>query len=553
MLTVGLYGIADTTRGGPPTYTHDHGVAFMRDGRVEQVVELERLTRRRHDNRLDAHLPEILAAWVDGDEPVRFVSVNSFVGASFLSADGTLRIEPAGPVTLDATPAPARVHWHPDGITRREAAGEVLCHELAHVASVLPFVGRLEPRSLLAHIDGGASSSACSFWWWDGDTARLLDASWDQLKDVVNNFNANPLSRAVLGLTTRDHLSMPGKLMGYAGLGKASPSVRAWIEGERFFLDRAWSEEALLDAVRGRFGVRWSRFDAREPLCVELCAAMQAHFEDRVTAAILAWQRATAARTLYYAGGAALNVPTNARIEASGAFDAVHVPPCTNDSGLALGAAAWREFLDRGAVEVHGPFLSRTQHHGSRVDASTQQVAEVVAALAAGQVLGLCMGHAEVGPRALGHRSIVARPDRVEVRVRVSETLKRREWYRPVAPVMLAEIAAHALPPEASRSRLAPYMLGAWNLRPEWRERFAGVTHGDGSVRAQVIQGDDPDHAFLIAVLRRLWSEHRVAGLINTSFNGPGEPIVQTRDEARASATRMGLDGVVFDGVLLRG
>lgn len=552
MLTVGLYGIRDTTHGQHPTYTHDHGVAFMRDGRVERVVELERHTGRRHDNRLDRYLPELLEAHVAGGEAVRFVSVNSFVGDSFLSADGNLRIEPEARVTIDSRPVPARVRWFPDGITKREASGEALCHEFAHVASVLPFVGRFEPRSLLVHIDGGASDSACSFWWWDGQTARLLDASWERLKDAVNNFNVNPLVCAVLGFEAHEHLSIPGKLMGYAGLGSSSPGVRSWLEERRFFLDRPWSRDELREAVHARFGVRWERFDAHDPLCMDLCAAIQAHFEERVCAEVLRWQAETGATHLYYAGGAALNVPTNARLEASGAFRAVHAPPCTNDSGLALGGAAWREFLDRGAVEVHGPFLARMGPAPRPVVVPDGVVDEVVTLLAEGKVLGVCVGDAEVGPRALGHRSILARPDRVEIRRRVSEEIKRREWYRPVAPVMLDEVATLALPPEAVRSNLAPYMLGAWKLRPDWLPRFSGVVHADGTIRAQVIGANDPEQAFLALVLRRLWQRHGVAGLINTSFNGPGEPMVNRPEDALSCARRLGLDGVLVDGSLHR-
>ncbi len=552
MLTVGIYGIRDTTHGQHATYTHDHGVAFMRDGRVERVVELERHTRRRHDNRLPRYLPELLAAHGAGDGAVRFVSVNSFVGAAFGTDDGNLRIEPEGRVTIDARPVPARVHWFPDGITKREATGEVLCHEFAHVASVLPFVGRFEAGSLLAHIDGGASDSACSFWWWDGQTARLLDASWERLKVAVNNFNVNPLVRAILGFEAHEHLSIPGKLMGYAGLGTSSATVRAWLEERRFFLDRPWSHDELCEAVRARFGVRWARFDAHDPLCMDLCAGIQAHFEEQVCAEILRWQAETGATHLYYAGGAALNVPTNARLEASGAFRAVHVPPCTNDSGLALGAAAWREFLDRGEVVVTGPFLARTHAAPRRVVVPDAVIEEVVARLVDGQVLGVCVGDAEVGPRALGHRSIVARPDRVEIRRRVSEEIKRREWYRPVAPMMLDEVAALALPAEAVRSHLAPYMLGAWRLRPEWQSRFAGVVHADGTIRAQVVRADDPEQEFFAQVLRRLWQRHGVAGLINTSFNGPGEPILNRPEDALASARRLGLDGVVVDGSVHR-
>lgn len=534
MLTVGLYGIRDTTgREGRPTYTHDHSLAVMREGRVLDVVALERLTRMKHDNRLDVFIGDLLRERA-GDEPVRFVSVNAFAGDTFLSADGNLRIEPDAAVRITADLVPARVRWWPDGLNRREAQGWGLCHEFAHVASILPFVGRFEPGSLLVHVDGGASDSACSAWWWDGARAHLLESSWELLKEPVNNFNVGPLGRLALGLKTEDHLSMPGKLMGFAGHGRADPGLRTWLAHHGYFLGHP--DEGVRRELGEHFGpdIPWA----------DLAATIQADFLERVAAQILAWQRRTGARRLYYAGGAALNIPTNAALEATGCFAEVHVPPCTNDSGLALGAAAWLELRERGRVDIHDAFLSAADN----AEVVHADIVEIAAALAAGEVLGLCNGRAEVGPRALGHRSIVARPDSIALRERVSERIKRREPYRPVAPVVLAEVAAEAFGPEVATSRLAPFMLGAWPLRSGWGRRFAGVVHADGTLRAQVVRDD----AFLAELLRCLWMQHDVAGLINTSFNGPGEPIVHTRADALDCAQRLGLDGVVIDGSLHR-
>ena len=532
MLTVGLYGIRDTTNGGGPTHTHDHSLAFMQEGRVVDVVPLERVTRVKHDNRLDLHIGSLLAERL-GEGPVRFVSVNSYVGDAFLAADGNLRIEPRAPVTITAEPVPASVRWWPDGVRRREAEGWALCHEFAHVASLLPFVGRFEPKSLLVHIDGGASDSACSAWWWDGREARLLESSWELLKAPLNNFNDGPLGRLALGLSPKDHLSMPGKLMGFAGHGRTDTALCVWLSERRFFL--GVGDEEVRTELEAHFGstIPW----------MNLAATVQAHFEDQVGGQILRWQERTGARRLYYAGGAGLNIPTNAALEASGRFEAVHVPPCTNDTGLALGAAAWLEYRERGEVELHDAFLASADTG----QPTLEHIDEIAELLAGGAVLGLCNGRAEVGPRALGHRSIVARPDDVALRRRVSEDVKRREPYRPVAPVVLAEVALEAFGPAVASSRLAPFMLGAWKLRPGWGERFRGVVHADGTLRAQVVGDGD---GFLRALLQQLWQRHGIAGLINTSFNGPGEPLVHTRADALACGRRQGLDGVVIDGVL---
>lgn len=550
MTTIGLYAVRDV-RGEPhPRFVHDHSLAVLEAGRVRTVVPLERHTRRKHDNRLDQHLPGLLTDLLAPDEPARFVCVNSFAGDAVITADGSLRVEPLAPVGISAEPVRARVRWFPDGARPRETEGWAICHEWAHLASLLPFVGAFEPDSLLVHIDGGASASASSFWTWDGRRARLLQASWDGLKTPLNNFNDSPLVRSLLGFGLYEHLSIPGKLMGYAGLGQPSPRILAWLDEHHFFLDAPDDPNAILEAINRGLGAGWSELDPRHPLAQDIAATLQAHFEAQVSGAILDWQRRTGARHLYYAGGAGLNIPTNAALEQSGAFRSVHVPPCTNDTGLALGAAAWLEFQERGALPFHGPFLC-----GHQVDMAPTDLALVPALarlLADGAVLGLCEGAAEIGPRALGHRSILARPDRPSLRQRVSKVIKRREWYRPVAPVLLDAVAVEALGPEVARSALAPYMLGAWPVRPGWREHFAGVQHADGTVRAQVVRRDDPDLRLLAALLDRLWTEHGIAGLINTSFNGPGEPIVHRPGEALETAARLGLDGVVVHGSLHR-
>ena len=94
-------------------------------------------------------------------------------------------------------------------------------------------------------------------------------------------------------------------------------------------------------------------------------------------------------------------------------------------------------------------------------------------------------------------------------------------------------------------------MLGAWQVRPQWRPSLQGVLHSDGSVRAQVVR-DDGQNTWMHALLRHLWDRHGVPALINTSFNGPGEPIVQRHTDAVDAARRLGLDGVVVHGSIHR-
>lgn len=552
MITVGLYGIADTSHGTQPTYVHDHGLAILRDGRVQTVIQLERVTGRKHDNRLPEFIGELLASHLPPDEPVRFVSVNTFLGDTFWSRDGNFRIEPRERVSVEDVLVRARVRWFPDGLGPRAAEGFVMCHEFAHIASLLPFVSRFEPGALLVHIDGGASDSACSFWTMDGQRPRLLERSWDRLKAAVNNFNANPLVRAILDFQAEDHLAIPGKLMGYAGHGLPTTRTIAWLEDNRFFLDRSGDTAAarakMLDEINQHFEIRLPSFDPYRHELMEVCASLQAVFERQVTATLADWQRTTGARVLYLSGGAALNIPTNAKLELL--FDRVHVPPCTNDSGLALGAASWLEYLDHGELPQHSPFLNAFDVPVG--EPSHSIIGQVVRLLLDEAVVGVCNGAAEVGPRALGHRSLLARADHEGLRRRVSEQIKGREWYRPIAPVLCAEAARVVLGDAVAASALAPYMLGAWRVQPGWEAKLAGVLHGDGSVRAQVVSSSDAQNAFLHELLVLLWREHGIPALINTSFNVRGQPILHRHEDALDAARTMGLDAVVIHGSLYR-
>lgn len=546
MRTIGLYATENSMRAGDaPLTVHDHALAVLHRGRVESVLQLERITRRKHDAGLANILPSLLADHFSGDAPLRFAVANSFAGSAVRSADGTFLIEPEGPdepLEVRAAPHRARVRWKDR--SSREAV--IVSHEWAHVASTLPFTGGFEPNSLLVHIDGGASDSASSFWHWDGQNARLLDRSWDRLKAMVNNFNASSLVRAILGLGPHDHLSMPGKLMGYAGHGEARADYRLWLEDNRWFLDGDEDPRAILAAINLRFGRDLRSFELREPLFMDLCATIQKTFEERIFEAIAEYAEQTGARNLYYSGGAALNIPTNARLEQSGLFEAVYVPPCPSDCGLALGAAAWIELLEQGRVERHDPYLHLWGQ--PRTPAPLDSVRDVARRIARGEVIGLCEGAAEVGPRALGHRSLIARADAIEVRRRVSEEIKGREWYRPVAPVVIEEIAREAFGEAVASSPLARCMLGAYEPRARWRRAFDGVLHRDGTVRVQVVPRGAQAPRYLRALLEVLWAEHRIPALINTSFNGRGEPLLHAHADAVASARRLGLDAVVVHG-----
>ncbi len=546
MLTIGLHGVADPTGAGR---SHDHGVAILRDGRVVFAVELERHTGVKHAGDLADHVDELLAPWVRGAEPIRVALVNTFFGSGLASTGGGLVVEGVPGLAVDQVLSECRGHLRTAG--RPEVRFFSVCHELAHLGTCLPFFGGFRPGSLLVHLDGGASRSCASAWHWDGRSLRHLDHGWHAPQKVAaNNFNDSALTRAILGALPSEHLSVPGRLMGLASHGAADDDAIVWLR-ERDWLrsvDRTVAEGLLR---RGLPGLGLEDLSAQDPGARTLAACVQQDLEEAVLAYVRRHGEATGAEHLYLSGGVALNIHANTRVEGELGFASVQVPPAPSDAGLALGAAALLEWMDHEDVHRHGPFLNHVRPSPAPREVGLpvlRGVTEAARALADGAVLGTWAGHAALGPRALGHRSLLARPDRVPLRQRLSEQMKRREWYRPVAPMMLPEVAAEALAGLRPGSDLPRFMLGAWPVTEPWREAFAGCVHADGTVRAQIVDAGSPGLAGVHDLLTELRSAHGVHGLINTSFNLRGVPIVHTLDQAVAQALALGLDGLWVPG-----
>ena len=155
-------------------------------------------------------------------------------------------------------------------------------------------------------------------------------------------------------------------------------------------------------------------------------------------------------------------------------------------------------------------------------------------------------GGAEFGPRALGHRSIIADPRTVDSKERLDREIKRREWFRPYAPSVLAEHADEYF----EMLGPSPYMLLAVNTRDEVRDKVPAIVHVDGSARVQTVERDD--RAALPPARSRKF--HELTGVplvVDTSFNGYGEPMVETTEDALAAMHQMGLDALAVGDHLI--
>lgn len=540
--TLGLYGIQDAGDFETPCWTHDHNLALMEGGRVLWVLELERYTRLKHDNRLPLFIEQLVNdRTIPLPDKFRIVSVDSFAGRTFLSASGRWRIE--GDLPPIAESPALQVARGRIGTSTVEAYH--CFQELAHIASNLPFTGGFEEGSLLMHIDGGASQgNASAFHYLNGQFIHLYHG-WDTVWPVLN-FGSNNLTHSIVGLDSSARLAAPGQLMGFSSYGTDNPELRHWLRRHDWFRQHWENPKVFFDAARRDF--KWSRetFDTRDPFLMNIAAACQAEFEETMLSLIEQMRDKTAAKHLYIAGGAMLNVELNRKLVESNLFDRIFIPPCCSDCGLGLGAAALAEYLEYGYVERHSPFLSNIGTTPSGTWGLALDMRDLAGRLERGQVVAVCTGAAEVGPRALGHRSLLTSPVELRFREHVSEQVKRRAWFRPIAPVILEELAEEVFP-GSTRTSLTDFMLCNAKVAPAWRERIPAVVHVDGTARVQVVRRDAPDQDFLRALLWEVWNNYRIPCLVNTSFNGPNEPIVQSPEQARVSANKLGVDVLVID------
>ena len=397
-------------------------------------------------------------------------------------------------------------------------------HTIGHLASgycTSPFASRQRSAAVLVW-DGGVGPRLYVV---DprARTIRALGAilplKGNAYVEVVSRFHPFRLpADASIGDFQRHQLSAPGKAMAYAGLGTAHDELLAEIN--RIYSDLADTvpfvalPTALADEIEeSARKLAVDGADAIHTWQIFLGSLLEEHLARELAAHELT------RLPLVLTGGCALNITWNSQLRDSGRFDGVWVPPFPNDSGSALGTAC-AELMRASSQWVlewdvySGPRL-RDEAVPPGWQARPAEIAEVAGLLQAGSVVMIMIGRAELGPRALGHRSIVA-PATERGMLDVLNNMKLREPYRPVAPICLEERASEVFDPGGSD----PYMLFQHHVRPGWQGRIPAVSHVDGTARLQTVSRDqEPTIHELLRCYEQLSG---IPVLCNTSANLPG-------------------------------
>jgi carbamoyltransferase len=282
-----------------------------------------------------------------------------------------------------------------------------------------------------------------------------------------------------------------------------------------------------------------------------IAAAAQNKIEEAMVSLVKKYVNETGINKVCLAGGVALNCLANQKIEELNEVKELFVQPASTDAGISLGAA-YLASLDEGVVsfEKHNHVYWGNSFSDETIESTLikcQLVYEKIDALvisaaddlANGKVIGWFQGKMEFGPRALGNRSILASPTTKNIQHIVNEKIKFREGFRPFGASVLAEDFQTYF---HSNSQEASYMTKVFNVKKNFKDLLAGVTHVDGTSRVQTVnQNQNPLYYSLLLALKAQCG-HGV--LLNTSFNLNHEPIVNTPREAIASFFASGMDSL---------
>ncbi|MEY9860739.1 carbamoyltransferase [Catenulispora sp. GAS73] len=364
--------------------------------------------------------------------------------------------------------------------------------------------------------------------------APLLPIMGNIFADFCSHFE--PFQKVIQDLVTeenmRRHLEIAGKAMAYAALGTVTEAALAIIDTQFGELSEISTHQAF------QLGEKISA--NRDQLLpgltnADIIASFQAYLgrELLVSLTRLVHKRYPGEPpNLCLGGGCALNIKWNSQLRESGLFRGIWIPPFPNDSGAAIGTACCEMFTQTGRTWLDWDVYSGPRLKPSAVpqgwtvsDCDERQLAGLLHET--GEPVVVLSDRTELGPRALGNRSIIAPAVDPAMKTRLND-VKKREHYRPVAPICLASRAPEVFEPGTPD----PYMLFEHMMRPGWAEKVPAVVHLDGSARLQTI--DESTRSPILAILTEYERISGIPVLCNTSANLNGHgffPDVQTAAE----------------------
>lgn len=542
--------------------SHNGAACLLRGDEVVAAIQEERLTRQKRDFIYGAKPSMAIRYCLDaaGIRPADLSMIVNCVTGSARSPQQDVKRNPDLRPTLNRIPTLTIGHHLGHAVAALATSGFDEAAVLVIDGAGSPFddlgederaaclpggSGKLETVSLYAAERGGGVRAV---------EKHLGDWVGDE-RTRMPSFGSLGAMYAAAAQQIFGDISEAGKVMGLAPYGRPE------IPAEEFFTV-SQGEFVFSDRVRERFtsDERWPK---RQTEYENLAASVQVALEGALLYIVERLYELCPSPNLSYTGGVALNSVANERIIGESSFKKVYITPAAEDSGAAIGAAYYGLWQLTGRSPRRKLIHDATgrEYSTAEVDAAIEKmpgmevvesediVAEAAGLLSEGRILGWFQGRSELGPRALGQRSILCdarRPDGKEV---LNSRVKHREGFRPFAPVVPLEEAPAWFELDGKDPE-SPFMLRICKFREDQLDRVPAVVHVDGTGRFQTVTREA--NGRLYELVRRFQERTGVPIILNTSYNVMGEPIIETPVDALLCFQSTGIDYCVLQNRLVK-
>jgi len=518
---------------------HDYAACIVRDGKVAVAIEEERLSGNKYavgDNSLFLRSRKycLSSLEIDLDQVDTIVADDTLMPGAYFPFRERIRL-------INHHLAHACSAFYPSGFESAallivDGAGSLI--EGRDAVETLTYAqGSGNDIAVIGKVLGGN-------WVSDGLSARRVYQAGES--DNSLGFLYSAVSRA-LGFSVVGNadyaITEDGKTMGLAPYG-TERYCKALLEFVQFGENGTFSINMRNDGVvafaqsvmAGKTGDAWL-----EP-AADLAYAVQHVLEEALVHCAEHLFEATREENLCLAGGVALNCVANGKLLGRTPFKRYFIQPAAGDAGNAIGCALYGYYRIQGQprssprdVKLTTAYLG-SAYSDAQIEAALVATATpyrrldsaaktAAAAISRGCIIGWFQGGSEFGPRALGHRSMLADARDRDMRDTINHRIKRREWFRPFAPAVLEEHASEFF----ALDQESPFMLLAVDVREDKRDIIPSVVHVDGTARVQTVSKANGEFRELLEAFHDLTG---VPVVLNTSLNGRGQPIVETPEMA---------------------
>lgn len=549
--------------------SHNGSAVLLKDGLVCVAIEKERITRVKHDGGNDSdaiqycldaagisleevdlvvqtanfEIPErdrfhgkrLLA----GSENPPLISISHHLAHAY-SAAGTCDFDDCMVMVIDGCGSPYEQ-----------------CSDVSQ--------GTIIPENLAEGVKTGMWCEKDSFYYFDGQKLSALLKDFSPIENQSQNGLKLPTTKhsiggfyAAISHYVFGNMDDVGKLMGLAPYGK-----EGLIDREAFkfkdgslLVSNEWQDELKMPSAGYSFFKENFQYYADVAFWAQkqVEKAISTSFKDRLTRFPY--------KNVCYSGGVALNAVANAKLLHEGVLENFYIEPAAGDNGLALGCAyyGWLEVFGKPKVTHNestcfGKSYTKEEIQNALTDLpeswKTTRLSDgdltsfVAKKIGEGQTIGWFQDQCEFGPRALGHRSILAHPGVEGLGDHINANIKFREDFRPFAPAVLPELASTYF----CSGRKSPYMILVDHTKPEYLEELKNVTHVNGTARVQTV--DENWNVLFYQLIQAFHKETGIGVLLNTSFNKKGMPIVETPEQAIALFRESALDVLVLNNFVI--